>query len=196
MVTTSSSRSRPPTPDRIRLLPSSSRKKFCATIGSVEIKSLGTGYSVGYRWNGRKNEPSAGDLLLLADPEDDELGRLDRRDADLDHQLALVDRLRGVGLGVALHEERFFGGLPEESPGGPEAAQETVQRALHAFPQRHVVRLEDGPLGALENRRLDHVEQPPDVDVAPVRIRGQGARAPDADSPCPERADAVDPDRV
>ena len=42
-------------------------------------------------------------------PEDHELGRLHRRDADLADDLAGLDHLGRVGLGVALDEERLRG---------------------------------------------------------------------------------------
>src|SRR5688500_12384439 len=71
-----------------------------------------------------------GRLLELADAEDHELRRLHRGDADLDHELALVDRVRRVRLGVALHEERLIGGGPEERAVTPQAAEEAVQRPL------------------------------------------------------------------
>ena len=59
-----------------------------------------------------------------------------------------------------------------------------------------VVGLEDHPLGADEDGFLEVVEVPADVEVAPGRVGGQGAGAPDADAAAGERADAVDADRV
>src|SRR4051812_36264717 len=100
-------------------------------IGSELTKSLGIfslrrKHSNGYGGAG----PSGRGLLLLADTEDDELGRLDRRDPDLDHELALVDRLRRVGLRVALDVERLGGRRAEQRARLPKAPQERVQRAL------------------------------------------------------------------
>src|SRR6478735_4048950 len=204
IVTTSISMSRPLTLARMdTTFPSISRKKFWLTIGSVLIKSLGMlcslgGCTGGQRCGGivRAVWTSAGDLLVLRDAENDEFGRLDRCDADLDDQQPLVDRLRRIRLGVALDVEGLVNRLAEKRSGTPQSAQEGVQCPLDALPQGDVVRLEDGPLGALQNRRLDHVEQPPHIDVAPVRIAGQGAGAPDPDAAGTERPDAVDADRV
>src|SRR4051812_14219217 len=54
---------------------------------------------------------AAGDL---GQPEDDELGGLDRGDADLAHHLPGVDALGRVGLPVAAHVERLVRGQPEQ----------------------------------------------------------------------------------
>ena len=69
-------------------------------------------------------------------------------------------------------------------------------RAPHLGPQRVVVGLEHHPLGAVEDRLLEVVEEPADVDVAPRRVAGQRAGAPDPDAAAGEGADAVDADRV
>ena len=47
-----------------------------------------------------------------------------------------------------------------------------------------------------EDRLLEVVEQPANVEVAPRRVGRQRARTPDADAAAGERADAVDADRV
>src|SRR6476469_3523101 len=97
VVETSTSRSRPETPaSEVITSPSISRKKFWAISGSVEIRSLGIGHST-FDSVTKDRAGSGRGLLLLADTEHDELGGLDRRDADLDHELAFVDRLGRVG---------------------------------------------------------------------------------------------------
>src|SRR4029079_7756003 len=63
-------------------------------------------------------------------------------------------------------------------------------------PQPLVVGLEHRPLGAFHDRLGDVVEEAPDVDVAPLRVARERARAPDADAAAGERADAVDADLV
>src|SRR4029079_16270074 len=151
---------------------------------------------------GRRRRPRSRLLLdrraaaELGDAEHDELRRLHRRDPDVDHELAGVARLRRVVLRVALHEERLVGRRPEERPVSPEAQQERVDRPLDAAPEADIVRLEDDPLGALEDRLLEVVEEPPDVEVAPGRGARQRPRAPDPDAPAGERPDAVDPGRI
>src|SRR5262245_28579048 len=137
----------------------------------------------------RGGRASGRGLLVLADAEHDELGGLDRRDADLDHELAGVDRLRRVRRLVAADEERLVGALAEQRARLPQTLEVGVERALDALPQRDVVRLEDGPLRALEDRGLDHVEEAADVDVLPVGVRRERAGAPDADAARAERAD-------
>src|SRR4051812_46505145 len=132
----------------------------------------------------------------LGDAEDDELGRLDRGDADLDGQHAGVAVLGRVVLGVALDEERLRRRLPEQGAVAPHPAQEHGDGALHRVPQLRVVRLEDHPVGAVEDGLLDVVEEAPDVEVTPLRVGAQRAGAPHPDALARERADAIDAVRV
>src|SRR5438552_8598474 len=132
----------------------------------------------------------------LGDLEDDELCRFHRGDADLDDELARIDRLRGVHLAVAFDVERLAGRGSEERAVPPDADQEGADGALDSLPERHVVGLEDHPLGAQQDGTLDVVEEPVDVDVPPGRIAGEGARAPDPDAATREGANNVDPLRV
>src|SRR5213080_1442328 len=129
----------------------------------------------------------------LGDLEDDELRRFHRGDPDLDDELARVDRLRGVHLAVALDVERFAGGGPKERAVAPDANQEGADGALDPLPERHVVRLEDHPLGAQQDGALDVIEEPADVDIPPRRIAGERARAPNPDAATGEGANHVDP---
>src|SRR2546430_13623093 len=129
----------------------------------------------------------------LGDLEDDELRGFHRRDPDLDDELTRVDRLRGVHLAVAFDVERLGGRRPEERAVAPDADQEGADGALDPLPERHVVGLEDHPLGAEQDGALDVVEEPADVDVPPSRIAGEGARAPDPDATTREGATDVDP---
>ena len=101
--------------------------------------------------------------------------------------LAGVDDLRRVGLRVALDVERLSGVAPNSAPSRHTREQERVDRAADALPQSRVVRLEDDPLGALEDRLLEVVEEPADVEVAPRRVARERARAPDADAAARER---------
>src|SRR3954454_23296588 len=129
---------------------------------------------------------------VLADPEDHELGGLDGADADLGHDLAGLDHVGGVGLGVALDVERLARRRPEERPAAPGEGEEVPHRHPQPQPQPLVVRLEDRPLGALDDRLGDVVEEPAHVEVAPLRIARERARAPDADAASREAADAGD----
>src|SRR5437764_1545862 len=132
----------------------------------------------------------------LADAEDDEFRRLHRSDADLADHLARVDDLRRVGLGVALHVERLFRRLAHQRARVVDAQEERGDVARHPLPQRLVVRLEHHPLGPDLDRLLDHQEEAADVDVAPRRIAGDGARSPYAAPAVAHVPDAVDPARV
>ena len=107
-----------------------------------------------------------------------------------------VDDLGRVVLRVALDVERLARRRAEQRAVAPDAEQERVERPLDALPEVQVVRLEDDPLGALEDRLLDVVEEAADVEVAPRRIARQRPRAPDPDAPPGERPDAVDAGRV
>src|SRR5690606_25356111 len=128
----------------------------------------------------------------LRDAEHHELGGLDGRDTDLDHELTGVDDLGWVRLLVALDVERLGRRGPEQGPVAPGAHEERVEGPLDALPQVEVVGLEDDPLGALEDRLLDVVEEPPHVEVLPGRVARQRPGAPDPDAPTGERPDAVD----
>src|SRR5262249_28266296 len=99
----------------------------------------------------------------LADAEDHELGRLDRADPDLDHDLACLDHVLRIGLRVALDEERLAGGGPEQRALAPGAGEEVRRGDAQRAPEPVVVGLEDGPLRALHDRLGDVVEEAPDV---------------------------------
>src|SRR5262245_33578271 len=118
----------------------------------------------------------------LGETEDDELRRLHRRDPDLADDLPAIDDVRGIRLGVALHVEGLLRSRPEQRAVPPDTQEERVDRALDPLPEVEVVRLEDDPLGALEDRLLDVVEQTANVEVPPRRVAGDGAGAPHADA--------------
>src|SRR5438552_15947562 len=84
----------------------------------------------------------------LGDLEDDELRRFHRCDADLDDELARIDRLRGVHLAVASDVERLAGRGSEERAVQAVADKECADSALESLPATHGVGLEDHPLGA------------------------------------------------
>src|SRR6058998_3860906 len=75
----------------------------------------------------------------LAQAEDDELRRLDRRDADLAGDLPGLDVLGRVGLGVALDEERLVGRLAEQGARAPDTVEEARCRDRDLAPQPLVV---------------------------------------------------------
>src|SRR6266849_6427507 len=129
----------------------------------------------------------------LGETEDHELSGLDGGDADHTDHHAGIDRLRSVGLVVALHEEGLVGGEPEERALPPFVDEEGGDGAPQLGPQCVVVRLEDRPLSAAEDRLLKVVEEAADVDVAPRRVAGERPGAPYPSAPPGERPDAVDP---
>ena len=88
--------------------------------------------------------------------------------------------------------------VPFERAVAPDQGQEVGDRAAHARPQRLGVGLEDHPLQAAVDRRLDEDQQPAHVDVLPVGIAGDDAAAVDADAAVvvAEVADHVDVDRI
>src|SRR6478609_4126074 len=79
---------------------------------------------------------AAGDLRQS---EDDELGRLHRRDTDLADDLAGVDAFGRIGLAVALHEERLVGSQTEQRSLAPLVDEEGGDGAADLGPQRVVV---------------------------------------------------------
>ena len=116
--------------------------------------------------------------LELGDAEDDELGWLDRRDADHHHELTGVDHLGRVGLLVALDEEGLLGGASEQRAVAPHAGEEGADVAADLVPQELVVGFEHDPVGALDDRLLDHVEEPAHVEVAPLGVDGAACGRP------------------
>src|SRR6476660_1794367 len=128
----------------------------------------------------------------LAEAEDHELGRLDRRDAGLATDLSGLYHLGRVGLLVALDIEGLRRRGSEQRAGPPDAHEEVRRGDLQLHPQPLVVGLKDAPLRPADDRLGDVVEQPADVDVPPLGVAGEGAGTPDPDSPTGERADAVD----
>src|SRR3954451_22065853 len=91
----------------------------------------------------------------LGEPEDDELGRLDRGDADLAQHLTGVDGVGRVRLLVALDVEGVVRRVPEQGAPAPLPHQEGTDRTADARPQRAVVGLEDAPLRPVEDGFLE-----------------------------------------
>src|SRR6476646_3843321 len=88
-----------------------------------------------------------GDLLDL---DDDELGRLERSEADDDVHDPAVDVRLGRRLLVTFHEVGVPRGGPLERPLAEEAVHEDADVQADLGPERLVIRLEDDPLEALE----------------------------------------------
>src|SRR3954454_24199277 len=134
---------------------------------------------------------------VLTDAEDDELGWLDRRNADDRHDHSRIDDVVGGGFLVALDEERFLGRAAHECAVAPPTRQEGADVAADRFPQCSIVGLEDDPARRLGDRLLYHVDQAGHVEVAPL-ARGivQRARAPDADPLAREVSNAVHARRI
>src|SRR4051812_30646527 len=93
----------------------------------------------------------------LREAEDDELGGLDGRDADLADHLARLDHFGWVRLRVALDVERLRGGGTEQRAVIPDARQEVRRRDPKLDPQLLVVGLEHAPLRPLHDRLRDEV---------------------------------------
>src|SRR5579859_5447773 len=130
----------------------------------------------------------------LTDLDDDELGGLDRVDADLHIQASGIAGFHGVVGRVACHIERGIRSLAEEHSRSPLQREERPNVAPDFAPQALIVWLEYRPLRATVQRLLEEVEHAADVDVFPGRIAGCGDRAgaPHQDAPSGERTDTVD----
>ena len=117
----------------------------------------------------------AGDLLQ---PDDDELGRLQRREADHDVDDAEVDVVLRRRLGVALDEVRLARRRALERALPEQVVHERADVEPDLRPQRLVVRLEDDPLRAAEQRLLEEQRRAPDRQVLPLATRaGRRPRA-------------------
>src|ERR1044072_4354397 len=175
----------PPTVSRKRLV----GRGFCALAMTWVDSFLYCGRGAGLRDVGRAGG-------VLGEAEDHELGRLGGCDADLADDLAGLDDLGRVGLRVALDEVRLLRRGAEQRALAPGPREEVRHRDPELDPQLLVVGLEHAPLRALHDRLGDVVEEPPDVDVAPLGVAGERAGAPDPDAAAREGPDAVDPDLV
>ena len=78
----------------------------------------------------------------------------------------------------------------------PLVEQEVLDRAAHVGPQRLAVVLEHDPLRAALQRSLQIGEVAAHVDVLPLRVGADGARAPEPVAAALEEAEAVDALRV
>src|SRR5690348_2399663 len=130
----------------------------------------------------------------LAEPEDDEFSRFDRRQSDFDDQLTAVTYVRRVGFFVTFHKKCLLRRQPEQGAAAPHARQEGTHIAPHSRPQVLIVRLKNHPLRTLLDGFFDEIEQAPDVDVTPGRIATDRACAPNANAAAGKRPYAIDAD--
>src|SRR5215213_10892965 len=139
----------------------------------------------------------AGDLL---DPQNDELGGLQRREPDEDVHDAAVDVVLGGRLAVALDEVRFARAGALERALAEQRLHERAHVEPDLRPQGLVVPLEHDPLRAAIEALLDEQREPPDRHVLPLRGELVGAderpRSPHDGAEDGERAQAVQPERV
>src|SRR6185369_13604623 len=133
---------------------------------------------------------------MLEDPEDDELGRAYRCNADFAHQAPVVDIVLRHRHFVAFDEERLVLRGSEQRANAPLAAQKKSDRSGNIRPQLLIVRLENSPLRSLVDRTLEKYEEPPHAHVLPDRVRRHCARAPDENAFAGELTNDVDASRV
>src|SRR5687767_5679323 len=110
--------------------------------------------------------PLASDLLKF---EDDELGGLQWREADLDVYAAVVDVILSRAPGIALDVKALGGRAAVERTVAPQVHHEHLHIASNPGPQTLVVGLEDRPLRAAIERFLDVKREAAHRDVLPVR---------------------------
>src|SRR5215207_9576771 len=139
----------------------------------------------------------AGDLL---DPQNDELGGLERREPDEDVHDAAVDVVLGGRLAVALDEVRLARARALECALAEQRLHERADVEPDLGPQRLVVALEHDPLRAAVEALFDEECEPPDGHVLPLRRELVGAderpRSPDDGAEDGKRPQAVQPERV
>src|SRR5215212_8382362 len=133
----------------------------------------------------------------LLDLDDDELGGLERSEADEDVDDAEVDVILGRGLSVALDEVSLSRRAPLKGALAEEVLHEGADVQPYLSPQRLVVRLEDHPLQVAIQGLLEEQGEPPHGDVLPLRGQTVGAvegpRSPDHVPDDREGSQAVDP---
>src|ERR1041384_387903 len=127
----------------------------------------------------------------LLDSENYELSRLRRTNANERNHLSEIHCLRSVGLLIAMDEEGLLGFVADNLSLHPLDLEKGADISRDALPQAGVVGLEDQALRAFQNRLLDKIEEPADVHVLPLWIRGNRARAPDDDAGVGELADHI-----
>src|SRR6266540_2229507 len=111
----------------------------------------------------------------LLDPDDDELGRLERCEADEDVDDAVVDVGLRRRLLVALDEVRLPRRGALEGPLTEEVVHERPHVEPDLRPQRLVVRLEDDPLGTAVEALLEEEREATNRDVLPLGCLRVGA---------------------
>ena len=114
----------------------------------------------------------AGELLQ---PDDDELGRLQRREPDDDVDDAEVDVVLRRRLGVALDEVRLARRRALEGALAEQVVHERADVEPDLRPERLVVRLEHHPLRPAEQALLEEERRAPHGDVLPLGGERVGA---------------------
>jgi len=131
-------------------------------------------------------------LKLLHNPEDDEFGRLQRRDSDIQYDSTIIDVVPVHRSAIATKEESLIGPVARQGPVSPRSGQEILHALPHRNPQGFVVRLEHGPPQSFFDRRLQEHREAPHVHELPDRVRRigsrQGARALCRDRPAARRS--------
>jgi 2-polyprenyl-6-methoxyphenol hydroxylase-like FAD-dependent oxidoreductase len=93
----------------------------------------------------------------LLESKHDEFRRLQRREPDEDIDHAVIDVGLSRRIAIDLHEERIVRLAPLERAGAELRQHEGADIEPEARPEPDIVRLEDGPLGALEDRHRAYV---------------------------------------
>src|SRR5687767_2883654 len=93
--------------------------------------------------------------------ENHELGRLDRRDANLANEPAVVDIVLRHRCPIALDEECIVGPTPDETAVPPYPGEKVLDRLADRRPRRLRVGFEHDPLQTPVDRLLEEDEQPP-----------------------------------
>ena len=133
----------------------------------------------------------------LTDAEYHELSGLQGRHAYLTDKHTLIDRFLRIDLGVAFDVEGLLRSRSCKTTLSPESRQERCDRSVYATPQWCIVGFENNPVGALQNRALNIIEEPANGDIFPVvGVPSEGPSSPDPDAVGPHGPDAVDSNRV
>src|SRR5205085_5207394 len=104
----------------------------------------------------------------LLNLDDDELGRVERREAHQDVHDAQVNTGLRIILGIAFHEVSLRGAGALERALEEESLHEGADIEADLAPERRVVRLEDNPLCAVVEAGFDVERETPDRYVFPL----------------------------
>src|SRR5260370_13340630 len=117
---------------------------------------------------------------VLTDTDNHKFGGLDRGNTNADDESPITDIILRHRAVTDSDEEGFLRFCPHQCSITPDAGEDIGDTLCHPIPKWLGIGLEDYPLCALIERRLDKDEEAAHIHVFPLSITGDTACAPDA----------------